>query len=118
MANTLLNMVAVGAANATNVVMMRSKEFKEGITVRNRAGTTEYGMSIEAGKTAVLETCASRIFMPLPGLLLPVATYAFLQKIRCLPKNQAALAMFRLLFVFTSFSIIALPMSTAIFQPM
>ena len=45
-ANTLLNMVAVGTANATNVLMMRQKEFKEGITVRNKVGTVEYGQSV------------------------------------------------------------------------
>lgn len=114
-ANTLVNMLAVGAANATNVAMMRQKEFKEGITVKNKAGTTEYGKSKEAGKRAVLETCTSRLFMPVPGLLLPVATYAFLQKIRCLPTNAAALAIFRLILCIGSFSVIALPMSTGIF---
>ena len=36
MANTLLNIVAVGTANATNVVMMRQNEIKEGIPVTNK----------------------------------------------------------------------------------
>jgi hypothetical protein len=87
MANTLLNMVAVGTANATNVVMMRQNEIKEGIPVTNKEGTIEYGKSVEAGKRAVLETCCSRLAMPIPGLLLPVATYALLQKLKWLPKN-------------------------------
>jgi hypothetical protein len=53
--------------------------------------------------------------MPAAGLLLPVATYTYLKKMKLLPKNMVGLAAVRLLLVYASFSLIALPMSTGIF---
>lgn len=117
LANTLLNMVAVGTANATNVMLMRQNELVNGISVTNKKGTIEYGKSVEAGRRAVFETCLSRFCMPAAGLLLPVATYSYLKRMRLLPKNMAGLAAVRLLLVYGSFSLMALPMSTGIFEP-
>ena len=34
-ATTLLNMAALGSANASNVILMRRKEFLEGIPIKN-----------------------------------------------------------------------------------
>ena len=65
----------------------------------------------------MIETCLSRLSMPAAGLLLPVATYTYLKKMKLLPKNMLGLAAARLLLVYASFSLIALPMSTGIFQP-
>ena len=55
--------------------------------------------------------------MPAAGLVLPVATYSFLKKMKWLPKNTLGLAAVRLLLIYSSFSLLALPMSTAIFKP-
>lgn len=115
--NTLLNMFAVGTANAMNVVIMRRKEFQEGIPVKNKSGVIQRKLSTTAGETAVLETCLSRMFMPLPGLLLPVTTIMLLRNLRIHSKTSPLPFAFQLMFAFCSFSLITLPLSTGLFQP-
>lgn len=51
--NFLISFAAVGTANFANCLMMRSKEMKEGIMLRDHEGT-EVGKSQIIGKKAVL----------------------------------------------------------------
>lgn len=51
--NALLNYVAAATAGASNLVLMRYKEFNEGIMVHNDKGDIEYGKSKAAGKKAI-----------------------------------------------------------------
>lgn len=50
--STIFNWIGVSAANATNIMLMRNKELKEGIQVKDQSGK-EYGKSLIAGKTAL-----------------------------------------------------------------
>lgn len=117
LANTLLNAFAVGTANATNVIVMRRHEFKEGIPVTSRCGTVNYGKSAAAGEKAVLETCASRMFLPIPGMVLPAALFMYMTRRRLWPKSGPASLLLKLSFAFSSFGLLALPMATGLFKP-
>jgi hypothetical protein len=51
--NFLISFAAVGTANFSNCLLMRSKEIKEGITLRDKDGN-EVGKSKIIGRKAVL----------------------------------------------------------------
>lgn len=52
-ANAGINLFAASAAGACNLILMRQKELKEGISVYNEDGSIPYGKSKKAGKKAI-----------------------------------------------------------------
>lgn len=76
--NAFLSYTAGALAGASNLVLMRQKELKEGITVQSQDGSVEYGKSIAAGKKAIKETAFSRVILPLPVLFFPAIGNAIL----------------------------------------
>jgi hypothetical protein len=87
--NFLINVTAIGCAGVLNVLIMRSKEMKEGITLTDVNGY-EIGKSPKIGKEAVIKTALSRIILPFPPLLLPTIAFYLMEKRQILPKNRMA----------------------------
>ena len=87
--NFLINVTAIGCAGVLNVLIMRSKEMKEGITLTDVNGN-EIGKSPKIGKEAVIKTALSRIILPFPPLLLPTIAFYLMKKRQILPKNRMA----------------------------
>mmetsp|Transcript_7387 Transcript_7387/g.8339 ORF Transcript_7387/g.8339 Transcript_7387/m.8339 type:complete len:176 (-) Transcript_7387:275-802(-) len=85
--NFLINVTAIGAAGVLNVLIMRSTEMKEGITLIDSEGI-EVGKSPKIGKDAVIKTAISRIILPIPPLLLPTIAFFIMEKKQIVPKNK------------------------------
>jgi len=86
--NFLINVTAIGCAGVLNVLIMRSSEMKEGITLVDKEGTPT-GKSQIIGKSAVLKTAATRVILPIPPLLIPTVAFYLLEKKHMIPKNRA-----------------------------
>ena len=69
---TMLIVLAGGVANACNAGIMRIKEFRNGIPITNEKGDVQYGISVKAGRKAVLETAFTRACMPIMSLGTPI----------------------------------------------
>jgi hypothetical protein len=114
-ANAFLNYFAGAAAGASNLVLMRQKELKDGIVVQNKEGDKDYGKSKKAGKKAIMETALSRVVLPLPVLFFPALTNFMLEKLRLWPRNHLAGKFLELSLCCCSLTF-ALPMSIALFE--
>ena len=68
--NSLISLVAVGSAGFLNLLVMRSKEMKYGITLVDADGV-ERGKSKTIGRKAVVNTALTRFLMPIPPIMLP-----------------------------------------------
>ena len=97
------------------MILMRSKELKEGVTVQNQDGSIEYGKSVIAGKKAIMETAVSRFVLPLPVLFFPALGNAILEKMRLWPKGVVPGKLLELGLCICSLTF-ALPMSIALFE--
>ena len=115
MLNFALNWVAAAVAGFSNLALMRQKEYFEGISVYNKDGSVCYGKSVEAGKSALLQTGLSRIILPLPVLLFPALAQVMLLKMRMWPRNQTFGKLLELTLCVMSLSV-ALPGSVALFK--
>lgn len=62
--------VAVATANIANIVMMRRAELSQGINVYSPLTGKPYGKSLVAANKAIRETAISRVFLPIPILVL------------------------------------------------
>mmetsp|Transcript_4390 Transcript_4390/g.6360 ORF Transcript_4390/g.6360 Transcript_4390/m.6360 type:complete len:398 (-) Transcript_4390:19-1212(-) len=113
--NAALNYFVAALAGASNLGLMRQKEWVDGIIVSNKDGSVEYGKSKKAGKKAILETAFTRSLLPLPVLFLPATGNFLLEKIGLWPKRLYAGKMMELMLVTFSLTI-ALPMSIALFE--
>ena len=85
--NFLINVTAIGCAGVLNVLIMRSKEMKDGIVMTDSNGT-EVGKSPKIGRDAVMKTAISRIILPVPPLLLPTIAFFLLERRHMIPKNR------------------------------
>lgn len=85
--NFLINVTAIGCAGVLNVLIMRSKEMKEGITLTDVNGN-EIGKSPMIGKDAVVKTALSRVILPIPPLLLPTIAFYLMERRNMMPKNR------------------------------
>jgi hypothetical protein len=111
--NFLISFCAVGSANFVNLLLMRSKEMKEGIMLQDQQGN-EVGKSKTIGRTAVLQTGLTRYVMPIGPLLIPTLTFYLMEKRKLIPKNRF-LKMSVETLVFLAALTFAPPMATAIF---
>lgn len=85
--NFLISLTAVGSAGFLNLLIMRSKEISEGITLVDSEGT-ERGKSKIIGRKAVMSTAVTRLLMPIPPLLLPTITFYIMERRNLVPKNK------------------------------
>ena len=113
--NAFLNWVAAALAGFANCSLMRQKELFEGIKVFNQDGSICYGKSVEAGKSALLQTGLSRFILPLPVLFFPALTNIALLKLNLWPKNSTMAKLMELTLCVLSLSV-ALPGSVALFK--
>lgn len=112
--NFLINVTAIGCAGVLNVLIMRSKEIKEGITLVDNEGK-ERGKSQIIGKSAVLKTAATRVILPIPPLLLPTIAFYVMEKRNIVPKNRLA-KLFTEATIFFGSMAFAPPLCCAIFE--
>lgn len=83
----LVSYVAVAAAGASNILLSRQAELREGAQVTDESGRV-LGNSVVAGRSVVMQTVLSRgLFIPMPVLLLPHAIMKGIERLRLMPKN-------------------------------
>uniref|UniRef100_A0A183FIK5 DUF2062 domain-containing protein n=1 Tax=Heligmosomoides polygyrus TaxID=6339 RepID=A0A183FIK5_HELPZ len=78
----LVPFIAVAAANAINIPMMRSNEFVVGIPVEDRKGEI-LGSSLKVPYTAIPLVTVSRIGMAIPAMVIGPAIFQKIMKMRC-----------------------------------
>ena len=113
--NFFLNWLAAAVAGFANCALMRQKEIFEGIKVFNKEGDVCYGQSKVAGKQALLQTGASRVFLPFPVLFFPAICNIGLVKLGLWPRNTTLSKLAELTLCILSLSV-ALPASVALFK--
>ena len=113
--NTLLNWAAAAFAGFANCALMRQKEYFDGIMVYNKDGSECYGKSIAAGRSALLQTGASRFILPAPVLFFPSFAKILLLKMNVWPKNTFVSKITELSLCIMSLCV-ALPLSVALFK--
>lgn len=82
-----ISFIANSAANGTNLMIIRSKEFKDGIPVITEDGE-EVGISKKCGRSAVLQTALTRCIMPILPLGVPTISFFLLDKMKMIPKAK------------------------------
>lgn len=112
--NFVISFAAVGTAGCLNLMMMRSKEMKEGISLTDKDGI-EYGKSKIIGRKAVVQTGLTRYIMPIPPLLIPTIAFYIMEKKNLVPKNRAAKMAVETLIFFSSLAY-APPLACAMFS--
>jgi tricarboxylate carrier len=80
---------AVTAANILNISLMRSNELTKGIQVKDENGI-ERGVSLKAGRQAVVETVISRVALVVPILFVPPIVYDGAMKTNFMKVNKWA----------------------------
>jgi tricarboxylate carrier len=108
-----ISFIANSAANGTNLLIIRSKEYKDGIPVTREDGA-EVGVSKTVGKKAVLQTALTRWIMPILPLGMPTVSFFILDKLGMIPKAKGA-KIAQQLVVFTYSIMFAPAMSWAMF---
>lgn len=83
-----ISFIANSAANGTNLLVIRRKEFNDGIPVMTKDGE-EVGVSKKVGRSAVLQTALTRCMMPILPLGVPTVSFYLLDKMGMIPKNKA-----------------------------
>ncbi|CAI2374405.1 unnamed protein product [Moneuplotes crassus] len=76
--NFLITLSAVGSAGFLNLLIMRSKEIKDGISLIDNEGN-DRGKSKIIGKSAVINTALTRFIMPIPPLIVPTVLFYFIE---------------------------------------
>ncbi|KAK8790882.1 hypothetical protein WA158_005513 [Blastocystis sp. Blastoise] len=108
-----LPFLAVATAGVSNVLLMRLAEMSKGINVFDEDGN-DLGVSIKAGKKAVINTAITRICIPIPVLLIPPFINAGLDKMGWMPKGKTG-KMLTELTICTLCLIFALPCAIGVF---
>ena len=86
---------------------------KNGVNIQDKDGE-DYGKSKSCGKSAVLQTGASRFIMPIPCLAFPIVSLYTLQKMSMVPKNRIGKLFLELTICFLAMTF-AVPFSVSIF---
>lgn len=110
----LITIAAVGSANFFNLMVMRSKEMRDGIMLKDHEGT-EHGKSRTIGKKAVISTALTRVLMPVPAVIIPTLSVYYLQRHKLMPKNKYAKLGLEMAIFFAVLSI-APPLACAVFK--
>ena len=105
---------AAAFAGASNLVMMRQKEIKEGIKIQDLNEKETYGMSRVAAKRAVSESAFTRFVLP-TVLFGPAIMNFMLCSLKRMPQNNVVAKLLEASFCCISLTF-ALPMSIALFQ--
>jgi len=113
--NAFLNFIAAAFPGMANLTIMRMKELSEGIEVQNADGTEVYGKSVAAGKSAIMQTAASRAVLPTPIFAIPAGSIYLIHKMKMWPKSKTAGSILEL-FLVTASLMLSVPMSVALFQ--
>lgn len=71
MANMLLGFINSSLIGAGSLALLRYKEILDGIGVMNRSGYRMFRNSKVAARKGIFQTALTRIFLPLPVLLIP-----------------------------------------------
>jgi tricarboxylate carrier len=108
-----ISFVANSAANGTNLLIVRSKELKEGIPVMTEDGQ-EVGMSKKVGRSAVFQTAFTRCMMPILPLGIPTVAFYLLDRMKLIPKSKP-LNLVQQLVVFSASIMFAPAMALACF---
>ncbi|XP_067037758.1 sideroflexin-5-like isoform X2 [Acropora muricata] len=104
---------ATATANVCNVVLMRNHELFTGIEVKDRNGNV-VGTSKIAAQKAVFETTLTRVFLPLPALVIPPLVMQFLERTKFLMKRPRLHFPVQVLVCVASFGF-GLPLAIALF---
>ncbi|PIO67340.1 tricarboxylate carrier [Teladorsagia circumcincta] len=99
----LVPFIAVAAANAINIPMMRSNEFVVGIPVEDKNGEV-LGSSLNVPYRAIPQVTISRIFMATPGMVLVPIIFQRCMKMRSYKPWMAAPLQTLLVGFFLTFS--------------
>ena len=83
----IISGIANSAANGSNLLIIRSKEMKNGIPLKTESGE-EVGISLKAGRSAVLQTALTRCMMPILPLGVPTLIFYYLGKWNMIAKNN------------------------------
>lgn len=114
MLGPLIPVVAVSAANISNIGFTRMDEIKTGTTVFDEHGQS-HGLSPSAGFTCVAQTALTRcVLVPIACLLFPPAIMAGLGKMKLLPNNNKLKLAIELGAIFVSLQA-ALPAALAVY---
>ncbi|XP_015754769.1 PREDICTED: sideroflexin-5-like [Acropora digitifera] len=103
----------LATANICNVVLMRNHELFTGIEVKDRNGNV-VGTSKIAAQKAVFETTLTRVFLPLPALVIPPLVMQFLERTKFLMKRPRLHFPVQVLVCVASFGF-GLPLAIALF---
>lgn len=110
----LMPFPATAAASVCNVVLMRRRELTTGIEVVD-SEKRRVAVSQVAARKALHETALTRLFLPMPILLIPPAVMSVVEKKKWYAKRSFGFALaFQASVVLTSF-FIALPLAIALF---
>lgn len=82
-----ISYIANATANASNLMIIRSKEFREGIPVTDSEGNA-VGVSKKVGRSAVTQTAVTRMILPILPLGVPVIAFFCLDKMHMIPKSK------------------------------
>ncbi|KAK2572232.1 Sideroflexin-5 [Acropora cervicornis] len=104
---------ATATANICNVVLMRNHELFTGIEVKDKNGNV-VGTSKIAAQKAVFETTLTRVFLPLPALVIPPLVMQFLERTKFLMKRPRLHFPVQVLVCVASFGF-GLPLAIALF---
>ncbi|XP_076810642.1 sideroflexin-5-like [Clavelina lepadiformis] len=104
---------AVAVASVCNVVLMRHSELQTGIQVTDKNDNV-VGISRKAAKKALMETAATRAFLPAPILLIPPVLMSMVERTSFLRKYPRMNLPAQFIFATASFGL-ALPLAIALF---
>ena len=114
-ANTSLNFLAAATANSVNCFMVRHRELKDGILLRNKTGSVSYGRSKIAGRQAVHRTAFGRFCIIGPMLFIPMLGNNLLFRYGMMPKSNLPSRIIQLSLCGMS-TFLALSMTTAVYK--
>jgi len=82
-----ISFMANSTANGSNLMIIRGKEYKNGIPITDKDGN-ELGVSKTIGRSAVLQTAFTRCIMPILPLGIPTVSFFLLDKMGMIPKSK------------------------------
>ena len=106
---------AVAASSSANVYAMRMGEMTSGISVKDEATETEYGLSKTAAQTGIYKTMMCRVTYVVPIFFVPAAFNALFTKANIMPKRLGLMKILLETVGVTAGLLIAMPLNCALF---